>query len=103
MPFDMNEIPEGTLPRNEPPPPLPPKIADFDDGPDVLPSADLPPRPPPHRGGRSSVRAPPPIPPAYHGNVDAMLPPSRPPKSHRYYILYVFRSMCLKIKLVFIF
>ena len=80
----MNEVPEGTLPRNEPPPPLPPKIADFDDGPDLLPLTDLPPKPPLHRGAGSSMRAPPPIPPPYHDNGEAVLPPSRPPKSNRY-------------------
>ena len=88
MPFDMNEVPEGTLPRNEPPPPLPPKIADFGDEPDLLPPTDLlPPKPPPHRGA-SSMRAPPPIPPAYRDNNGAVLPPSRPPKSNRYATMY---------------
>ena len=81
----MNEIPEGTLPRSEPPPPLPPKIADFDDnGPDAPPLAsDFPPKPPPHRDTKGlCVRAPPPLPP-YHENSRSVLPPNIPPKSYK--------------------
>ena len=72
----MNEVPEGTLPRSDPPPPLPPKIGDESDIPSPV---SLPPKPPRHGGG--SKRAPPSVPAPYNENTGTA-PPLRPPKSH---------------------
>ena len=80
IPFDMNEVPEGTIPRNEPPPPLPPKVADFGDELDAPPPSSLPPKPPRHGGG--SKRAPVPVPATHRENIEPL--PTRPPKPHGY-------------------